>query len=69
MHIYSLYCFLNIYECLANNCVCVSVLGENFEKYLEAFKPYLLLGLKNYAEYQVLAFFYLNTRFLPVTMC
>ncbi|KAK7111932.1 hypothetical protein V1264_011476 [Littorina saxatilis] len=29
------------------------VLGENFEKYLEAFKPYLLLGLKNYAEYQV----------------
>jgi len=30
------------------------VLGDNFEKYLEAFKPYLLLGLKNYAEYQVL---------------
>lgn len=31
----------------------IEVLGENFEKYLEAFKPYLLVGLKNYAEYQV----------------
>ncbi|XP_025092780.1 importin subunit beta-1-like isoform X1 [Pomacea canaliculata] len=31
----------------------VEVLGDKFEKYLEAFKPYLLLGLKNYAEYQV----------------
>lgn len=31
----------------------LSVLGDKFEKYLEAFKPYLLLGLKNYAEYQV----------------
>ncbi|KAL3854848.1 hypothetical protein ACJMK2_014087 [Sinanodonta woodiana] len=29
------------------------VLGENFLKYMEAFKPYLCLGLKNYAEYQV----------------
>ncbi|KAL8619198.1 Importin subunit beta-1 [Nucella lapillus] len=29
------------------------VLGDNFEKYLDAFKPYLLMGLKNYAEYQV----------------
>ncbi|XP_076458864.1 importin subunit beta-1-like [Babylonia areolata] len=29
------------------------VLGESFEKYLEALKPYLLVGLKNHAEYQV----------------
>ncbi|XP_024882020.1 importin subunit beta-1 isoform X6 [Temnothorax curvispinosus] len=31
----------------------VEVLGEGFLKYMEAFKPYLCLGLKNYAEYQV----------------
>ncbi|KAL8564063.1 Importin subunit beta-1 [Nucella lapillus] len=29
------------------------VLGDNFEKYVDALKPYLLVGLKNYAEYQV----------------
>jgi len=29
------------------------VLGEGFIKYLEAFKPYLLMGLRNHAEYQV----------------
>ncbi|GFN99781.1 importin subunit beta-1 [Plakobranchus ocellatus] len=31
----------------------IEVLGEQFQKYMDAFKPYLLLGLKNYAEYQV----------------
>lgn len=31
----------------------VEVLGEGFMKYMEAFKPFLCLGLKNHAEYQV----------------
>ena len=31
----------------------VEVLGEGFMKYMDAFKPYLLIGLKNVAEYQV----------------
>jgi len=31
----------------------VEVLGDGFIKYMEAFKPYLLIGLKNTAEYQV----------------
>ncbi|XP_076765223.1 importin subunit beta Fs(2)Ket isoform X2 [Xylocopa sonorina] len=31
----------------------VEVLGEAFLKYMDAFKPYLCLGLKNHAEYQV----------------
>ena len=31
----------------------VEVLGEGFQKYMEAFKPFLLIGLKNTAEYQV----------------
>ncbi|KAG7188845.1 hypothetical protein KM043_008451 [Ampulex compressa] len=31
----------------------VEVLGEGFMKYMDAFKPYLCLGLKNHAEYQV----------------
>ncbi|XP_076225790.1 importin subunit beta Fs(2)Ket isoform X1 [Nomia melanderi] len=31
----------------------VEVLGEGFLKYMESFKPYLILGLKNHAEYQV----------------
>lgn len=30
-----------------------SVLGSDFLKYMEAFKPFLVIGLKNYAEYQV----------------
>lgn len=29
------------------------VLGENFLKYMDAFKPFLFLALKNHAEYQV----------------
>ena len=29
------------------------VLGGEFLKYMEAFKPFLGIGLKNYAEYQV----------------
>ena len=33
--------------------IVVSVLGENFLKYMDAFKPFLLLALKNHAEYQV----------------
>ncbi|XP_040568978.1 importin subunit beta-1 isoform X2 [Lepeophtheirus salmonis] len=31
----------------------VGVIGEGFHKYMESFKPYLLIGLKNVAEYQV----------------
>jgi len=31
----------------------VEVLGEGFGKYMEAFKPFLVVGLKNVAEYQV----------------
>ncbi len=31
----------------------VEVLGDGFTKYMEAFKPFLLIGLKNVAEYQV----------------
>uniref|UniRef100_A0A8C2IKS3 Karyopherin (importin) beta 1 n=1 Tax=Cyprinus carpio TaxID=7962 RepID=A0A8C2IKS3_CYPCA len=31
----------------------VEVLGSDFLKYMEAFKPFLVIGLKNYAEYQV----------------
>jgi len=31
----------------------VEVLSEGFIKYMEAFKPYLIMGLKNIAEYQV----------------
>lgn len=31
----------------------VEVLGDGFIKYMDAFKPYLLIGLKNTAEYQV----------------
>uniref|UniRef100_A0A3P9HUF4 Karyopherin subunit beta 1 n=1 Tax=Oryzias latipes TaxID=8090 RepID=A0A3P9HUF4_ORYLA len=31
----------------------VEVLGSDFQKYMEAFKPFLAIGLKNYAEYQV----------------
>lgn len=36
-------------------CVCVSVLGSDFQKYMEAFTPFLAIGLRNYAEYQVSA--------------
>lgn len=31
----------------------VEVIGEEFMKYMEVFRPYLIMGLKNYAEYQV----------------
>ena len=31
----------------------VEVLGEGFLKYMPAFKPFLCMGLKNHAEYQV----------------
>jgi len=31
----------------------VEVLGDGFLKYMEAFKPFLLIGLRNTAEYQV----------------
>ncbi len=31
----------------------VEVLGEGFSKYMEAFKPFLLAGLRNTSEYQV----------------
>merc|ERR1719189_1063980 len=31
----------------------VEVLGDGFLKYMDAFKPYLLIGLRNTAEYQV----------------
>jgi importin subunit beta-1 len=32
----------------------VQVLGENFAKYMEAFKPSLIIGLQNVAEHQVI---------------
>ncbi|TRY65689.1 hypothetical protein DNTS_005539, partial [Danionella cerebrum] len=32
----------------------VEVLGSDFLKYMEAFKPFLVIGLKNYAEYQII---------------
>uniref|UniRef100_A0A8C4TLZ7 Karyopherin (importin) beta 1 n=1 Tax=Erpetoichthys calabaricus TaxID=27687 RepID=A0A8C4TLZ7_ERPCA len=32
----------------------VEVLGSDFLKYMDAFKPFLAIGLKNYAEYQVI---------------
>ena len=31
----------------------VEVLGEQFIKYMDSFRPYLAMGLKNHAEYQV----------------
>jgi importin subunit beta-1 len=31
----------------------VEVLSDGFAKYMEAFKPFLIVGLKNVAEYQV----------------
>lgn len=31
----------------------VEMLGEGFLKYMDAFKPYLCLGLKNHAEHEV----------------
>ncbi|XP_072031323.1 importin subunit beta-1-like isoform X2 [Amphiura filiformis] len=31
----------------------VEVLGNGFAKYMDAFKPYLAIGLRNFAEYQV----------------
>jgi len=34
-------------------CCCVAVLGDNFLKYMEAFKPFLAIGLKNHEEHQV----------------
>ena len=38
---------------LSCDCCCVAVLGENFLKYMEAFKPFLAIGLKNHEEHQV----------------
>lgn len=35
----------------------VEVLGEGFLKYMDAFKPFLYIGLKNHQEYQVSYFF------------
>lgn len=32
----------------------IEVLGSGFVKYMDSFKPFLLAGLKNHAEYQVL---------------
>lgn len=31
----------------------VEVLGADFQKYMDAFEPFLVIGLKNHAEYQV----------------
>lgn len=31
----------------------VEILGDGFIKYMDAFKPFLLIGLRNTAEYQV----------------
>ncbi len=35
----------------------VEVLGDKFAKYMEAFKPFLIVGLRNVAEYQVSCLF------------
>lgn len=32
----------------------VIVMGQSFAQYMEVFKPFLVLGLKNHAEYQVI---------------
>lgn len=32
----------------------IQVLGGRFVKYIEPFKPFLFIGLKNHAEYQVI---------------
>lgn len=37
----------------------VEVLGEKFIKYMDSFKPFFFIGLKNHEEYQVLSEFYL----------
>ena len=40
-----------------------AVLGDNFLKYMEAFKPFLAIGLKNHEEHQVC-----RRHFLVVTL-
>ncbi len=32
----------------------IQVLGEGFIKYMDSFKPFLFIGLKNHSEYQVI---------------
>jgi len=39
----------------------VEVLGDKFAKYMEAFKPFLIVGLRNVAEYQVSCLFVILT--------
>ena len=36
-----------------STCMFISVLGDNFMKYMEAFKPCLIVSLKNSEEYTV----------------
>lgn len=51
------------------NCLCVAVLGSDFQKYMDAFKPFLAIGLKNYAEYQVATPPTCCSRVTPSTPC
>ena len=44
----------------------VEVLGDGFIKYMDAFKPYLLIGLRNTAEYQVKAHHRMNFSQFPL---
>lgn len=46
------FCSLLWYPVVLTVCF-FAVLGGEFLKYMEAFKPFLGIGLKNYAEYQV----------------
>ena len=39
----------------------LSVLGENFIHYMDAFFPFLKLALQNYAAYQVHTYMYMYT--------
>lgn len=37
----------------------IEVLGEKFIKYMDSFKPFLLSGLKNHSEHQVIHSFHI----------
>ena len=64
----NVFCYVLVFFCTRLTCIrtrltCIqdyfcmhfllSVLGSDFQKYMDAFKPFLGIGLKNYAEYQV----------------
>lgn len=35
----------------------IEVLGEGFSKYMDSFRPFLFIGLRNHAEYEVSSLF------------